>query len=643
MTEKLLLFKKWFLDGGGHFGDHVELQYDGQRNLHLRVADGQRLEAGSCVVSCPHALTLSHLNVRRGKCEAISVFSLNLLRFFLIEQYHLGEQSFWWPYIRILPDPLSEYPFDTPLYYNDDDLKWIQGTSLEHSRRNMEAMWREEHAHGLQNLLPSDRSHYPWKLYKWAATVLSSRSFPSSALLSADRARDEDTNNVTPVLLPGLDLLNHSPNAKVTWQWTSEACYISTHESLAGGTEIFNNYAPKSNEELILGYGFSLFMNPSDHCNIALGPVAVARIEQVLLGQRAVSEKASGADGSATIESTTSTAVNHRITGVGWVRLLPTVPSGTDINMVQPPHAFSESFLEHASMAFFNTRETMTEEPIADANLCSSTLTRNKLHTICATAMIFQKQNVAITVNDYYLPPWPMDQRQLCAARYRRRQITTLHTVSCSIVADLRRLTGLDRTWSRDKRIMRLEHILKAGPKEFLTDFRAALHVGLGTRDAVKIRQQRLSESAFTVWLCGLWLWTLPGSDSDGSTSGRPPLPARTAAWVDFARATYDEGSSIGSQWSHPPTTTSEEGRLLAESYHSIVQAAAAKHQQSVYNHPEATAARLLWCLRVIREESFMSPSLDGEAGDEDDELMLFLEDGMSIADRMPISNAVVF
>lgn len=384
-------------------------------------------------------------------------------------------------------------------------------------------------------------------------------------------------------------------------------------------------------------------MNPSDHCNIALGPVAVARIEQVLLGQRAVSEKASGADGSATIESTTSTAVNHRITGVGWVRLLPTVPSGTDINMVQPPHAFSESFLEHASMAFFNTRETMTEEPIADANLCSSTLTRNKLHTICATAMIFQKQNVAITVNDYYLPPWPMDQRQLCAARYRRRQITTLHTVSCSIVADLRRLTGLDRTWSRDKRIMRLEHILKAGPKEFLTDFRAALHVGLGTRDAVKIRQQRLSESAFTVWLCGLWLWTLPGSDSDGSTSGRPPLPARTAAWVDFARATYDEGSSIGSQWSHPPTTTSEEGRLLAESYHSIVQAAAAKHQQSVYNHPEATAARLLWCLRVIREESFMSPSLDGEAGDEDDELMLFLEDGMSIADRMPISNAVVF
>lgn len=54
---------------------------------------------------------------------------------------------------------------------------------------------------------------------------------------------------MTPVLLPGLDLLNHSPNAKVTWQWTSEACYISTHESLAGGTEIFNNYAPKSNEE----------------------------------------------------------------------------------------------------------------------------------------------------------------------------------------------------------------------------------------------------------------------------------------------------------------------------------------------------------------------------------------------------------
>ncbi|KAI4187930.1 MAG: hypothetical protein LQ348_003993 [Seirophora lacunosa] len=164
MADKLAEFKDWFSNGGGYFGDHVELRYDGLRNLHLRVAAGQQLHSGSCIVSCPHALTLSHLNIREGKSASLSVSSLNLLRFFLIEQYHLGEQSFWWPYIRILPDPSSEHPFDTPLYYSDDDLKWIQGTSLEHSRRKMEAMWKEEHADGLQKLFPSDSSHYPWSV-----------------------------------------------------------------------------------------------------------------------------------------------------------------------------------------------------------------------------------------------------------------------------------------------------------------------------------------------------------------------------------------------------------------------------------------------------------------------------------------------
>lgn len=53
----------------------------------------------------------------------------------------------------------------------------------------------------------------------------------------------------SPVLLPGLDILNHSPAAKVTWQWTKEACNILSDQQLSSGTEILNNYAPKSNEE----------------------------------------------------------------------------------------------------------------------------------------------------------------------------------------------------------------------------------------------------------------------------------------------------------------------------------------------------------------------------------------------------------
>ncbi|KAI4120611.1 MAG: hypothetical protein LQ338_006887 [Usnochroma carphineum] len=384
-----------------------------------------------------------------------------------------------------------------------------------------------------------------------------------------------------------------------------------------------------------MGYGFSFFRNASDHCNIALGALAVARIEDVLR-QRALAPSSKdlleAGELSAT-EPAIKTTGDHSVTGIGWVRLLPADHAGARVKPNQRPCIFSESFLQLASIAFFNARETTTGIPIIDANLCSANVTRNKLHTLCAIAMILQKQCEKIIESNSDLPPWPLNPRQFHAARYRRGQLLILRTVSSSIVADLRRLAGFDGTCPRDKRIMRLEHILKTGPKEFLQDFRAALHIGLGTRDAAKIREQNLVESAFTLWLCGLWLWTLPKWSLESKSLDRPPLLARTASWIAFVGATYGDDSAIGKQWARLPA--SQEGQLLAESYHYIVQAAAAKNPQSVYNRSEATTGQLLWCLRVIREESFVCPSLGGEFGDDVLEIVLFLEDRAPFADTI--------
>ncbi|KAL8874870.1 MAG: hypothetical protein Q9192_009131 [Flavoplaca navasiana] len=188
----------------------------------------------------------------------------------------------------------------------------------------------------------------------------------------------------------------------------------------------------------------------------------------------------------------------------------------------------------------------------------------------------------------------------------------------------LRFLAGLDPSWPRDRRLLRLEHILKAGPKEFLIDFRAVLHVGFGTRNAEKIRQQMLLDSAFTLWLCGIWLWMPLEMKSENPLSDRPALPTRTADWVTFMHRTYGDESKIGQRWAKIPA--SEEGRSLAESCCNIIRAAASKNPRSIYNHPRADVDRLLWCLRVIREETFMCPDLEGREGDENDEVMLFLD-----------------
>ncbi|KAL8921532.1 MAG: hypothetical protein Q9208_005686 [Pyrenodesmia sp. 3 TL-2023] len=317
--------------------------------------------------------------------------------------------------------------------------------------------------------------------------------------------------------------------------------------------------------------------------------------------------------------------LDHSSSGIGWVRLLP---RSRDRSYLQPENlqfTFREGFLQQASIAFFNTRERRTGTPFRDAVIRSAEQTRNRLHTMCAIAMMLQQQYSDIVAHNVSLPPWPKNQRQFHAARYRRGQLHILRSVSDSVVKSLRAVAGLTPNVPRDKRIMRLEHILVAAPKDFLRDFRAAIHVGLGTRDAAKLKQQDLAESAFILWLCGLWLWSLPTSSPVSQVPGRQNLPARTAKWLAFVRATYGGESEIGRRWSALPA--SEEGRLLTESHYCMVRAAAEKNPQSIYSHAEATSDRLLWCLRVIREESFVSPNLDGEVAMATDEIILFLEE----------------
>lgn len=43
--------------------------------------------------------------------------------------------------------------------------------------------------------------------------------------------------------------MDHSPMAKVTWDWGSSWCAIISDEVLSEGQDVFNNYGPKSNEE----------------------------------------------------------------------------------------------------------------------------------------------------------------------------------------------------------------------------------------------------------------------------------------------------------------------------------------------------------------------------------------------------------
>lgn len=80
-------------------------------------------------------------------------------------------------------------------------------------------------------------------------------------------------HDTVPILFPVIDILNHSVTAKAEWDFQPHKSFslkLLDHSTFTPGQELFNNYAPKQNDELLLGYGFCLEDNPIEQFPLKL-------------------------------------------------------------------------------------------------------------------------------------------------------------------------------------------------------------------------------------------------------------------------------------------------------------------------------------------------------------------------------------
>lgn len=137
-------------------------------------------------------------------------------------------------------------------------------------------------------------------LFKWAAATFTSRSFASRSLRPQDskywaahrHGKDGRLQTVLidmshasasdfPVLFPGLDIGNHSNEAKIDYNFNPGRFDIKTNTATPAGEEVFNNYGPKGNDELLLGYGFCIPDNPHNKASLSLKAPPVALQESI--------------------------------------------------------------------------------------------------------------------------------------------------------------------------------------------------------------------------------------------------------------------------------------------------------------------------------------------------------------------------
>lgn len=90
------------------------------------------------------------------------------------------------------------------------------------------------------------------ELYLWACTIMTSRCFPGPAVFDQKENHlptHDQGDGRSPVLIPGVDLLNHNPSSRVAWLWDSTICAIKNDEAVPAGSQVPNNYGPKGNAE----------------------------------------------------------------------------------------------------------------------------------------------------------------------------------------------------------------------------------------------------------------------------------------------------------------------------------------------------------------------------------------------------------
>jgi len=184
-------------------------------------------------------------------------------------------------YVSCLPEIYTDPTFWENVEQGKLAMELIQGTNLYHTMDEYILREREDYDKLTEfskafptllatNLLSMER-------WKWARSAFVSRCFPPKLLnldsiTISDMPQTDNDKASCGILLPVIDLMNHQYATKVTWlsDRHQQRITFQVDASIKTNEQVFNNYGPKCNEELLLCYGFVPMDNPADSVSVKL-------------------------------------------------------------------------------------------------------------------------------------------------------------------------------------------------------------------------------------------------------------------------------------------------------------------------------------------------------------------------------------
>lgn len=228
------------------------------------------INSGDVLISIPHNLLITRETVIESYLHAIlskylqKLSTMELISIFLMCEKCKGLSSYWYPYIRSLPE---EYVL--PAAFPLEVLNHIPITISLMIRNQIDLL--KKYFEKLKKVLQILENHFEeffglltFDNFQWAWLSVNTRCIYMKCTNMSNNLHGSKNNLA---LAPVLDLLNHSPHVQVKAGFNNETkCYEIIHlNKIEKYHQVFINYGPHTNQTLFLEYGFIVPDNPNDY------------------------------------------------------------------------------------------------------------------------------------------------------------------------------------------------------------------------------------------------------------------------------------------------------------------------------------------------------------------------------------------
>ncbi|KAH9253493.1 hypothetical protein BASA81_008540 [Batrachochytrium salamandrivorans] len=209
------------------------------------VSARQDIFPGQVFLSVPLSLCLSNETYRNTPLEAITR-QLDMARgtaYVLLREHSLGNNSFWKPYIDLLPTT-----FHSLGQWSVKDLRHLQDDDFFLTKQREERRWEWYEYRDLKERLRKELlpRWFTFKTYLWATAVVTTRCFDLNSTLRH-------------TLVPFADLFNHDETSGTRWGLSNAQGQVLmySYDIIPHQTQVYNNYGgDMSNLRSLTNYGF---------------------------------------------------------------------------------------------------------------------------------------------------------------------------------------------------------------------------------------------------------------------------------------------------------------------------------------------------------------------------------------------------